>query len=104
MKIIKNKQPEQLDELFGRKKKTEPVVEPIQAPEKTPINRYWDEHYKMLETLRKTCRTQFSAGLCFVADSGLPADLAHEIVQSWLDNYDELARKFHWNTAWKDED
>jgi hypothetical protein len=96
MKIIKNKQPEQLDELFGRKKKTEPVVEPIPAPEKTPINRDWDEHYKMLEALRQTGISQFQAGSYFVVDSGLPTALAQEIVQSWLDNYDELALKLHW--------
>jgi hypothetical protein len=97
MKIIKRTEPkqEELNEFFGKKKK---AAEPLPAPprEKAAINRDWNEHYKMLEALRQTGISQFQAGSYFVVDSGLPTALAQEIVQSWLDNYDELALKLHW--------
>jgi hypothetical protein len=93
MKIIKKNQPEQLNELFGRKKKQEEPVE----PEVHPINREWDQHYRTLEMLRKSGVSKELAGSYFVADSGLPEDLAREIFRSWLDNYDELAFKLRWD-------
>lgn len=93
MKIIKKKQPEQLDELFGRKTKQEEPVE----PEVYKINREWDTHYRTLEMLRKTGVSKELAGSYFVADSGLPEDLSREIFRSWLDNYDDLARIFRWS-------
>jgi hypothetical protein len=92
MKIIKKKQPEQLDELFGRKKKQE---EPV--PEVHPINRDWDTHYRTLEMIRKTGVPKDLAGSYFIADSGINEDVAREIFRSWLDNYDELAHLFRWN-------
>jgi hypothetical protein len=97
MKIIKEaKDSKNLEELFGKKKKVVEPVAPAEPPKKAEINRDWDEHYKMLEALRQTGISQFQAGSYFVVDSGLPTALAQEIVQSWLDNYDELALKLHW--------
>lgn len=102
MKIIKHKaepKQEELNELFGIKKKVvEPASEPAAPPVKAQVNRDWDRHYNTLEAIRKTGLTKFSAGLCFVNDSGVPVELAQEVVQSWIDNYDELAFKLHWNT------
>lgn len=92
MKIIKKKQPEQLDELFGRKKKQEPV-----EPEVHPINREWDTHYRTLEMLRKSGVSKELAGSYFIADSGIKEPLAREIYLSWLDNYDELAHLLRWS-------
>jgi hypothetical protein len=92
MKIIKKKQPEQLDELFGRKKKQE---EPV--PEVHPINRDWDTHYRTLEMLRKSGVSKELAGSYFIVDSGIKEPLAREIYLSWLDNYDELAHILRWS-------
>jgi hypothetical protein len=94
MKIIKHTEtkPEELNELFGRKKATEPAP----APEKPGINREWDEHYKMLEAIRKSGVSAWLAGGYFVADSGLPEELARKIWFSWIENYDQLADKFNW--------
>ena len=92
MKIIKKKQPEQLDELFGRKKKQE---EPV--PEVHPINRDWDTHYRTLEMLRKSGVSKELAGSYFIADSGIKEPLAREIFLSWLENYDDLARILRWS-------
>lgn len=92
MKIIKKKQPEQLDELFGRKKKQE---EPV--PEVHPINRDWDTHYRTLEMLRKSGVSKELAGSYFITDSGIKEPLAREIYLSWLDNYDELAHLLRWS-------
>ena len=100
MKIIKEaKETENLTELFGRKKKVAEPVAPAEPPKKTEINRAWDDHYKMLEAIRQTGKSLFGAGICFVSDSGLPMAFAQEVVQSWIDNYDELARRFHWKTV-----
>lgn len=95
MKIIK-KQPEQLDEFFGKKKKEEPAVKTSAEPVVHEINRDWDTHYRTLEMLRKSGVSKSLAGTYFVVDSGLPEDLAREIYLSWLDNYDTLARIFRW--------
>ena len=98
MKIIKNKQTEteNLEELFGRKKKQE-VEQPAPPPEKPGINREWDEHYKTLESLRRSGVSSWMAGVYFATDSGLQKELANKIWFSWIENYDELASKFKWN-------
>lgn len=99
MKIIKHTEPkpEELNELFGKKKKQEPAP----PPEKPGINRDWDEHYKTLEMIRRSGVDAWLAGSYFVSDSGLPEELSRKIWFSWIENYRELARKFGWKT---DED
>jgi hypothetical protein len=95
MKIIKKtttENKEELNELFGKKK----AAEPAPPPEKPGINRDWDEHYKMLEAIRKSGVSAWLAGSYFVSDSGLPEELARKIWFSWIENYDKLADKFNW--------
>jgi hypothetical protein len=97
MKIIKKtatENKEELNELFGKKKK---AAEPAPAPNKPGINREWDEHYKTLEYIRRSGVSPWLAGGYFVADSGLPEELAQKIWFSWIENYDTLADKFGWN-------
>ena len=97
MKIIKKaatENKEELNELFGKKKKQEPA--PAPAPEKPGINRAWDEHYKMLEMIRRSGVSSWLAGSYFMADSGLPEELSYKIWFSWIENYDELASKLKW--------
>ena len=101
MKIIKNKltdAPEELEELFGRKK-TQEVEQPAPPPEKPGINRAWDDHYKTLEALRRSGVSSWMAGVYFASESGLPKELANKIWFSWIENYDQLARIFHWTTG-----
>lgn len=90
-KKSKQVEPDQLNELFGRKKKQE---EPV--PEVHPINRQWDDHYRTLEMLRKSGVPKELAGSYFIADSGISEPVAREIFYSWRDNYDELAHIFRW--------
>lgn len=98
MKIIKQVKPESenLEELFGRKKKQE-AEQPAPVPEKPGINRAWDDHYKMLEMIRRSGVSSWLAGSYFMADSGLPEELSYKIWFSWIENYDTLADKFGWN-------
>jgi hypothetical protein len=96
MKIIKKKQPEQLDEFFGRKKKPAPI------PEKPGINHAWDKHYEMLEWIRKSGVNAYCAGAYLREGTNLSDEEVAEILCSWIYNYDELARYFHWKAD--DED
>jgi hypothetical protein len=96
MKISKKKhyeQPEQLDELFGRKKKAAP------PPEKPGINPEWEPHYKTLEEIRQSGVSSWLAGLYFREGSNLPDELIQQIFYSWIENYEELARKYHWQVG-----
>lgn len=100
MKIIKEaKDKENLEELFGRKKKDQPAP----PPEKPGINREWDDYYKTLEALRQSGVSSWMAGLYFVTDSGLPKELANQIWFSWIENYDQLARIFRWKNSELDD-
>ena len=93
MKIIKEaKEAENLEELFGRKKKAEPAP----PPEKPGINMEWKKYYEMLEAIRKTGVSQYSAGGYLREGTNLPDELIAEIVYSWIENYDKLAAKFDW--------
>lgn len=88
--------PEDLVELFGLGKKRKEVATPPPPPEKPGINREWDDHYKTLEALRRSGVSSWMAGVYFASESGLPKELANKIWFSWIENYDTLARIFHW--------
>ena len=97
MKIIKEQkeqQPEKLEELFGFGKKKKPA--PI--PEPPGINHAWDKHYEMLEEIRKTGIGQWAAGMYLSEGTNLSDEKVAEILHSWIANYKELARYFHWKT------
>jgi hypothetical protein len=91
MKIIKKKQPEQLDEFFGRKK-----AAPV--PEKPGINHEWDKHYETLESIRKSGVSPWLAGMYFNEGSNISDEECSQIWYSWIENYNELAKYFHWKT------
>ena len=92
MKIIKNKpEPENLEELFGKKK------QPAPAPEKPGINRAWDNYYNVLEDIRKSGVNQWAAIGYFREGINLSDELAAEIFYSWVENYDELSKLLHWD-------
>lgn len=93
MKIIKKKpeQPEQINELFGRKKKPAPV------PEKVGINHEWDKYYEMLEDIRASGVSVWLAAGYLSEGVKISTEELSKIWYSWIDNYDELAKYFHWD-------
>ena len=96
MKIIKHTEtkPEELNELFGIKKK---AAEPAPIPEKPAINMEWKKYYEMLEAIRKSGVSQYLAGGYLREGTNLPDEVIAEIVYSWIENYAVLADKLHWN-------
>lgn len=91
MKIIKNKkEPEQLNELFGKKK-------PAPVPEKPGINHEWDKHYQTLENIRRSGVSSWLAGMYFREGTAISDEEAAKVFYSWIENYEELARQFHWD-------
>lgn len=91
MKIIKEaKETENLNELFG-KKKSAPI------PEKVGINREWEEHYKTMESIRKSGVPTYLVGMYFSEGTALPDELISKIFASWLENYEELSKLLHWD-------
>lgn len=95
MKIIKSCKPvteelEALEELFGRKKKAAP------PPEKPGINHEWDKHYNTLEDIRRSGVSSWLAGMYFKEGTNISDEEAVQIFHSWIANYQELAKYFHW--------
>lgn len=90
MKIIKHKEQKPITELFGRKK-------PTPAPEKIGINREWDKHYETMESIRKSGVPIHLVGMYFSEGTAMQDELISKIFTSWLDNYDELSKLFHWD-------
>lgn len=101
MKIIKHRplteDKEELEELFGRKKKQAAL-----PPENPGINHAWDEHYKMLEGIRKSGVASCLAGMYLRDGTNLSDEELSKIYCSWIMNYDELARYFHWKSDEED--
>lgn len=94
MKIIKEEktQPEKLEELFGFGKKKKPAPE----PEVPGVNHAWDKYYEMLEEIRRTGVSQWTAGMYLSEGTNLSDEQVAEILHSWIANYKELAYYFHW--------
>ena len=94
MKIIKEQkeQPEKLEELFGFGKKKKPAP----VPEPPGVNHAWDKYYEMLEGIRKTGVSQWTAGIYLSEGTNLSYEQVAQIVNSWITNYKELAHYFHW--------
>jgi hypothetical protein len=96
MKIIKSTKPvtetENLEELFGRKKKAAPV------PEKPGIDHAWDKHYQALEDIRQSGVSSWLAGMYFREGTNISDEEAAKIFYCWIENYAELAKHFHWKT------
>jgi hypothetical protein len=64
---------------------------------KHPINHEWDEHYEMLEFIRRTGITNMWGAAPYLAEgANISRDLATKVLLSWIENYDELNKQFHW--------
>ena len=95
MKIIKHK-PDKLEEgIFSKKRQQQ---QPAPPPEKVPINREWDQYYNTLEDIRKSGVSPHIAGLYFREGTAISDELLGKVFASWMQNYDELSSKLHWDT------
>ena len=61
------------------------------------INDEWIRYYKALEHIRLSGITNMWGAAPYLAEfCNIPKDLASEILCSWIDNYDELSKRFSW--------
>lgn len=64
---------------------------------KHPINHDWDEYYEMLEFIRRTGVTNMWGAAPYLKEgANISYELAKEVLLSWIENYDELNKQFHW--------
>lgn len=65
--------------------------------ERPEINKDWDQHYIMLEYIRKSGVKDPTLAMFYLMEgTNLSGDEADQIVRSWVANYDALARRFRW--------
>ena len=64
---------------------------------KCPINDKWFIYYKILEYARRAGVTNRRDADAYLAEyCDIDIGLAKDILCSWIDNYDELSKKFSW--------
>lgn len=64
---------------------------------KYPINDEWNIYYETLEHIRRSGITNmWGAAPYLAAYKSIPETLARKVLLSWIENYDELSKKFSW--------
>lgn len=64
---------------------------------KYSINDEWDHYYKALELIRKSGITNMWGAAPYLAKyCNISVELVSDILLSWIENYDELNKKFSW--------
>ena len=64
---------------------------------KYPIKEEWNNYYETLELIRKSGITNMFGSAPYLAEyCNIDLELAKDILCSWIDNYDELNKKFSW--------
>ena len=64
---------------------------------KYPIKEEWEHYYKALELIRESGITNMFGSATYLAEyCNIDLELAKDILCSWIDNYDELNKKFSW--------
>ncbi len=65
---------------------------------KYPINDEWNGYYKTLEYIRRSGITNMWCGDYYLKEfyPELTREQAKNILLSWIENYDELSKKFSW--------
>lgn len=65
---------------------------------KYPIKEEWDRYYKTLELIRKSGITNMWGGDYYLKElcPELTREQAKNILLSWIENYNELSKKFSW--------
>ena len=65
---------------------------------KYPINDEWSIYYQTLEHIRRSGITDMWYADTYLAKyCNIDLKLAKDILCSWIDNYDELNKKYLWN-------
>lgn len=66
--------------------------------EKHPIKEEWEDYYNMLEAIRKSGITNMFGAAPYLKEfcPELSREEAKEILLSWMNNYDELNKKYCW--------
>lgn len=61
------------------------------------IKEEWNNYYETLEVIRKSGITNMWSSAPYLAEyCNIDLALAKDILCSWIDNYDELNKKFSW--------
>ena len=64
---------------------------------KYPIQEEWAHYYKALELIRQSGITNMWGAAPYLAECcNIDLELAKDVLCSWIDNYDELNKKFSW--------
>ena len=65
--------------------------------QKTPINPAWEQHYKTLEAIRRSGKTNMFGAAPYLAEvNDIDIVLARQILMNWMQNYNELCDKYGW--------
>jgi hypothetical protein len=72
----------------------------LMSDTKRPIRDDWENYYKTLEAIRRTGVVNMwgAAPVLRECYKYLTEDEANAILCSWIDNYDELNKKYGWQT------
>ena len=64
---------------------------------KEPIKPEWEKYYKTLERIRKSGITNMWGAASYLARlENIDEKLASKVLINWIQNYDELNKKFGW--------
>lgn len=64
---------------------------------KYSIKEEWSDYYNMLESIRQFGITNMFGAAPYLAEfAGIDKKLASQVLTSWMQNYNELNKKFSW--------
>jgi hypothetical protein len=64
---------------------------------KSTINPDWEHYYKTLEAIRRSGVTNmYGAAPYLAAYANIDERLASQVLVNWMQNYDELSKKYDW--------
>lgn len=67
------------------------------AEKERPINPEWEDYYVLLEGIRRSGITNmWGAAPVLASLAGIDQKLASNVLLSWIENYDELNKKYNW--------
>ena len=64
---------------------------------KYPIKEEWNNYYETLEVIRQSGITNMFCSATYLAEyCNIDLKLAKDVLLSWIENYNELSKKFSW--------
>ena len=64
---------------------------------KYPIKEEWNNYYETLELIRKSGITNMFGAAPYLAEyCNISVELAKDVLLSWIENYNELSKKYSW--------